>query len=132
MHPEGNRKVVMAWAAHYEANMAEALEARQELCEGRPIGAVKQLVLSVALTPVEFRCGHYGDVRICPQCQWEEENGEVKQPRHRVGEQRATIERQSAALESQSHAMDRQSAEVRRLRLREQQLLRVCRHGNDV
>jgi uncharacterized coiled-coil protein SlyX len=76
------------------------------------------LVLSVALTPVEFRCGHY-----CPQCQWEEESGEVKQLRHRVGEQRATIERQSAALESQSDAMDRQSAEVRRLQLREQQLL---------
>jgi hypothetical protein len=33
MHPEVNRKAVMAWAAHYEANMAEALEARQELYE---------------------------------------------------------------------------------------------------
>ena len=51
----------------------EALAARQELATTGRLERTKQLGLSVALTPAEFRCEHHGDYRYCPSCGGESE-----------------------------------------------------------
>jgi hypothetical protein len=63
---------IAAWGVHFEANRGEALAFRDELnaTGGWPPAEyrAKALGLSVALTPLEHRCEHYGDARYCPQC----------------------------------------------------------------
>ena len=44
------------------------MAARQELATKGRLEAVRQLALSLALTPAEFRCEHYGDYRYCASC----------------------------------------------------------------
>jgi hypothetical protein len=61
---------IAQWALYFEANPAAAIEAKSELQATRQLDdhPHKQLGLSVALTPAEHRCQHYGDERYCPQC----------------------------------------------------------------
>jgi hypothetical protein len=116
---------VAAWAQYFEENGDDALAFRDEL---KALGVTpeglraKQLGLSVALTPPGFRCAHYGDTRFCVQCGAEPAQENVGL-RGELDEKAATAERQSEVIRNQSDAIDRQSAEIRRLQLREQQLL---------
>jgi hypothetical protein len=121
--PGVSGEAVAGWARWFEENWQEALEFRGELAaNGMQVPEAlyaKQLGLSVALTPVAYRCAHFGDTRVCPWCAPEPvpaEDGEVGRLQARLEEKNATIKRQSAA-------MHRQSAAIRQLQEREQQLL---------
>ena len=61
---------VARWARLFESQPEFAQYQRQELSANGslPDAPFMQLGLSVALTPEEYRCSHFGDTRICPQC----------------------------------------------------------------
>jgi len=67
-----DRTLIYQWATYFEGNRGAAIAYRDEIQRnGRPRDPdcqAKQLGLSIALTPFEHRCEHYGDSRYCPFC----------------------------------------------------------------
>jgi hypothetical protein len=77
--------------------------AHRRLTSGGQLRQEEQLGLSVALTPAEFRCGHYGDSRVCPYCAGDRAR-EVREERRREREDRAEVEGLEGRLEAASVA----------------------------
>lgn len=130
MNSEAQRTVTLdeavdAWASYFQENPDAARAAHRKLSSGGRLGQGEQLGLSVALTPRPFRCSHYGDERYCPTCLGEQLEAETQARRAGRDEDslRDTLRHQSGVIDSQSDALGRQAAEIRRLKLREQQLL---------
>jgi hypothetical protein len=63
-------EAIAAWTAHYEADTAKALERVAQLRQHRIPGGhhAELLGASLALTPPENRCVHWGDRTNCAQC----------------------------------------------------------------
>jgi hypothetical protein len=108
------------WTAVFEADPAVAVAARAEL---RSTGRLadhpyKQLGLSAALTPVEYRCPHFGDARYCPSCVGDqvEREREERSAAASARSDRAGIEDQAETIRKQSKGLAAQGAEIERLR----------------
>jgi hypothetical protein len=63
-------EAVAAWTLHYEADPARARDRLVHLrTYGVPVGHTAELIgATLALTPQDQRCTHWGDKRTCPQC----------------------------------------------------------------
>jgi hypothetical protein len=77
MNRTGTRsEAVAAWTIHYETNTAAARERLTQMrTHGIPEGHHAELLgASLALTPPENRCVHWGDKTNCVQCLTESED----------------------------------------------------------
>lgn len=77
MAPTGTYgEAIGAWTAYYEADTAKALERIEQMRQHSiPEGHRAELLgASLALTPPENRCIHWGDKSTCVQCMTEAED----------------------------------------------------------
>jgi hypothetical protein len=66
-------EAVAAWTAHFEADLGAAEALRDQVSRSGDLAdRAKQLGMSVALTPREYRCKHHDDSRYCPYCALDE------------------------------------------------------------
>ena len=99
-------EAVDAWLGHYSVDLRAAHARVAELkASGIPDESVAEwLGATLALTPAEHRCAHWGDERNCVQCLSEKGNADDLEKENRrlaktVEEQRAEIQRLQAALQ---------------------------------
>jgi len=121
------------WTAVFEADPAATVAAKAELqATGRlDDHPYKQLGLSAALTPVEYRCPHFGDARYCPSCASDQVEQERKEQSAAASTRadRAQIEDQAETIRKQSKGLAAQSAEIERLRRIEEALRNRVERG---
>jgi hypothetical protein len=114
-------EAVAAWTAHFEADLDAAKALMDQVGRsGNLPDRAKQLGLSVALTPREYRCKHYDDARYCPYCVLDK-GPEADLERERelqaeLKEKNEYLRREQEELRRQSEAIEFQAAEIERLR----------------
>jgi hypothetical protein len=146
MNDPSFEEAVAAWTAHFEADLGAAEALRDQVSRSGDLAdRAKQLGMSVALTPREYRCKHHDDSRYCPYCALDESAGaeldkepkkepkqpkaqqpkkeRKKQPRQPEAELRSEREKLQAELRGknekirrQAEAIEFQSGEIERLR----------------
>ena len=128
-------QAVAAWTAHFEADLDAARTLIEQVRRsGELPDRAKQLGLNLAVTPREYRCRHYDDVRYCPYCALEK-GPEADLERKRgleaeLIERIKHVRREEEAARRWMEAVEAEHGEIDRLRRELEEVnARIARRG---